>query len=264
MLGILGDVFGGHAAKGLRIESAVCSERGLVRPDNQDSFFKSDEQMVYCVADGMGGGEGGAKASSIVAECVRKAVESHKGDYGERVKSVADAIREANAEIRAYAQKMNYRQMATTATVLMSDPDDATEAVIGYVGDSRVYRFRDGHLAQVTRDHTLAEELKRMARLNIPIGVDGRASRLSHVLTRAVGIEDEVTLDWRRIDLREGDTVIISSDGLYDVLPDDEIRRLLSEGGTPEAVVRRLSDSIVQGGAIDNYTIILLKVGGGR
>ena len=259
MLGILGDVLGGSAAKGRRIESAACSERGLVRPDNQDSFFKSDEQMVYCVADGMGGGEGGAKASSIVAECVHKAVESHK-DYDERVKAVADAIREANAEIRVYAQKMNYRQMATTATVLMSDPDDATEAVIGYVGDSRVYRFRDGHLEQVTRDHTLAEELKRMARLNIPIGVDGRASRLSHVLTRAVGIEDEVTLDWRRIDLREGDMAIISSDGLYDVLPDDEIRRLLSEGGTPEAVIRRLSDSIVRGGAIDNYTIILIKV----
>ena len=120
------------------LDVASLSACGLVRADNQDHFLVNRGRAFFCVADGMGGGEGGAEASDIVCRCIGKAV-ACRTPFPERVHRAAEAIRTANREIRAYAQKAGYRQMATTVTVFAVDERAKDpSAVIGYVGDSRV------------------------------------------------------------------------------------------------------------------------------
>lgn len=245
----------------IALEFAAVSERGLVRPDNQDHFTVHQESGVFCVADGMGGGEGGAKASEIACASISRAA-SDRGDFPERIKRIAAAVREANGEIRKYAKKAGFRQMATTVTFLAVERRTGV-GVIGYVGDSRIYRFRDGELTQLTHDHTLAGELSRRAATRaLANQLDGRAGALSHVLTRAVGIEPDVQTEWRKIDLRAGDMYLICSDGVYDMVAAGGLREAFAAGGTPQEVADRLAGRVVDGGAEDNYTAIVLRIGG--
>ena len=245
----------------MELECAAVSERGLVRRDNQDHFTVHPESGVFCVADGMGGGEGGAKASEIACDKMSEAAAA-RGDFPERIKRIAAAFRAANGEIRDFARKAGYRQMATTTTVLAVERRTGV-GVIGYVGDSRVYRFRDGELTQLTHDHTLAGELsRRTATRALASQLDGRAGALSHVLTRAVGIEPEVQTEWRKIDLHDGDMYLICSDGVYNMVNADGMRDTFAAGGTLQEIVDRLAGKIVDGGAEDNYTVVVLRTGG--
>ena len=247
-----------------RLEVAALSAQGLVRAENQDHYLVNRGRAFFCVADGMGGGEGGAQASDIVCRCLGGAI-SHRVSFPERVKRAADAIRRANCEIREFARAMGYRQMATTVTLFAVDDGSASSAVIGYVGDSRVYRFRGGELAQLTHDHTLAGELsRRRLKRGLSAGTGGRAGVLSHVLTRAVGIEPEVQPDWRRVDLLEDDWYLLCSDGIYDMVPEDELRKAFAAGGTSSELISRIEEMTIAGGAVDNYTMIAVKVGGRR
>ena len=245
---------------GIELEFAAISECGLVRRDNQDHFAAHPDSGVFCVADGMGGGEGGAKASEIACAKVSKAA-SDKTDFPERIRRIASAVRAANGEIREYAKNAGYRQMATTATILAVEKRTGV-GVIGYVGDSRVYRFRGGELTQLTHDHTLAGELSRRAATRaLADQLDGRAVALSHVLTRAVGIEPDVQTEWRKIDLHDGDMYLICSDGVYDMVAAGGLRDVFAAGGTPQEIADRLAVKVVDGGAEDNYTAIVLKTG---
>ena len=255
-------LFGIGKSRAVAVEAASLSDRGLVRRDNQDNLLVGRESGVYCVADGMGGGEGGAKASEIVCAAVAAATATRAGMPG-RIGQVADAIRDANSEIREFAKKAGYRQMATTVTSLILDPGGERSAVLGYVGDSRLYRLRDGTLEQLSHDHTIAGELGRRASLRDSADTgQARSGRLSHVLTRAVGIEPEVQVEWRKIDLAPGDFYLLCTDGVYDMVPGSGIRRAVSSGGKCEEIVAKLRDMIVARGAIDNFTMVLLRIKG--
>lgn len=249
----------------LSVDCASVSERGLVRADNQDSLLIRDDCRVYCVADGMGGGEGGAEASAIMCRTLDKSVVGRL-DFSGRIKAMAAAVHEANAEIRAFARRAGYRQMATTVAMMSLDLDSAAPtAIIGYVGDSRVYRLRSGELARLTHDHTLAGELSRRASVRAAAGKLGAdADRLSHVLTRAVGIEGDVQTEWRRVDLAPGDAYLVCSDGVYDMAGDAGIRDALASAATARDAVSALAEKTVAAGAADNYTMIVLKLGGAQ
>lgn len=243
------------------VDSATFSDRGLVRPDNQDHVLAYGARGLYCIADGMGGGEGGAKASEIACASISRAV-SRRTDFAERVKRTDEALRSANVEIRDYAAKAGYRQMATTAAVLLLDLAEGRQGVVGSVGDSRVYRFRGGELVQLTRDHTMACELSRtIGGRAMSAGISGREHLLSHVLTRAIGIEPEVKPEWRRIDFAAGDAFLVCSDGLYDMADAAAIRAAVAAGGRAKDVVARLAETVVKNGASDNYSMIVVKVG---
>lgn len=244
------------------VDVASISERGLVRAENQDHVFVNRERTTFCVADGMGGGEGGATASEMVCLFMSKAV-AKNGDFGERVKRVDDAFRAANAAIRAYAYRAGFKQMASTATVLMADETDGRQAVVGFVGDSRVYRCREGLLTLLTHDHTMAGELmRRTAGQAMSVEFHGRQHALAHVLTRAVGVEAGVKPEWRKIDMRKGDVYLICSDGVHDMLSSEEIRALLSADEKAQDLVEGLSKKILSAGAVDNYSMVVLKIGG--
>ena len=111
----------------------------------------------------------------------------------------------------------------------------------------------------------MAGELSRRGSMKgLSEGLGLRIGKLSHVLTRAVGIESEVQPDWKKVDLREGDWILICSDGVYDMVSDEGIREAFAAGGRAEDVAARLERKTLDGGAVDNYTMVVVKVGGMR
>ena len=241
-------------------DCAAITDCGLVRAENQDHLVVYRGRAAFCVADGMGGGEGGAKASEIVCGHFTRAVARRTG-FADRIRRVDESVCAANTAIRKFADVAGYRHMGSTVAALVFDAFDSGKAAVGSVGDSRVYRYRGGALEQLTRDHTMANELCRRSRgIVMNSGLSGRASALSHVLTRAVGIEQSVEVEWRQVDFRAGDWFMLCSDGLYDMVDADGIRSAFASGGRPRDVAMRLAAGAVLGGALDNYSVIVVKV----
>lgn len=249
-------LFSKHPRKRIFVDVASVCERGLVRPDNQDHVLVNRRNCVFCVADGMGGGDGGAEASEIVCSTISEAV-ARRTDFANRLRLVDVALAKANSSIHDHAVAHGYAKMATTATVLVLDAEESDNAVVGNIGDSRIYRFRHDKLKQLSRDHTMANELISCTQSSTDAIV--RRS-LSHVLTRAVGVEPELAVDWRRIEVRHGDAFLLCSDGVYDMVDDGELRAAFAADGNASAIVRRISEKAIAAGAEDNFSIVVVKV----
>lgn len=243
----------GRKTGGARLRHAALSGRGLVRAENQDHYFADARGGLFCVADGMGGGQGGAKASEIV--CREVSAASRSGAAAERNASLDACVRAANGAIRDFARGAGYSQMATTVVFLTFDGMGGVHA--GHVGDSRLYRFRGGRLECLTRDHTVAAEMRGAGWKSLAAS---RASSLSHVLTRAVGVDREVEVEWTELDAKPGDRFILCSDGVYDMLDDRRIEFLVSRAKTPSGCCKSLEKDILAAGAADNYTIIAVDM----
>ncbi|MCR5414917.1 MAG: protein phosphatase 2C domain-containing protein [Kiritimatiellae bacterium] len=260
MMEMLKRLCGRKPCRARHYDIAVKSERGLVRADNQDNLLVCRERSLFCVADGMGGGQGGAEASAIACKALDRTVKAG-ADFSERIRAAGASIHGANCEIREFARKARYSRMATTVTVLSIDDEPEPSAVIAYVGDSRVYRLRDGKLEPLTHDHTLAGELSRRPSMRSMIARLGwREGQLSHVLTRAVGIEPDVQPDWRKIDVRPDDVYLLCTDGVYDMVDDKGIEEVLAMKRAASEIADELERRIILGGAIDNYTMIVLRI----
>ena len=225
-----------------KVDVASASECGLVRKDNQDHLVADPKTLVFCVADGMGGGEAGGQASDIICRSIDSALREHVG-FADRVRLVDDAIRRADA-------------------VLISDGKRI--AAVGNVGDSRVYRLRDGKLQQLTRDHTLTEAIlaNRPPQGGRPLA-DIRALALSHVLTRAVGVgQERLKVDWRKFDVKDGDVLLVCSDGVHGAVPPSALSVAVSGGGDAKTILARICSLVVATGAHDNYSAVVVKIGG--
>ena len=246
----------------LELDVACISERGLVRRDNQDNLFIDRRRSVFAVADGMGGAQGGAKASEIVCTRLAEASEGAR-NFEDLMRKSADAISKANHEIREYAYSAGYRQMGTTLVTLFVDNSGRNGAVLAHVGDSRAYRIRGGTLERLTHDHTIAGELSRRSSCRgLLEELQGRAGPLSHVLTRAVGIEETVLADWRRVDIHPGDIYLLCSDGVYDMLPDKALATVCNAPlASAHDIVTHIAKGVLAAGAEDNYTCIVIKAG---
>ena len=246
-----------------KVDVAYTSERGLVRKENQDHVVSDPKTLVFCVADGMGGGDAGGEASDIVCRSVDSVLHDY-ASFADRVRLVDDAIRRADGDIRSVAASAGYRQMGSTAAVLVSD--GRRIAAVGNVGDSRVYRMRAGRLQQITRDHTMAEELlsHRPAQGAKPLA-DIRYLALSHVLTRAVGVGQEpLKVDWHKIDVVDGDVLLLCSDGVHGSVPHPTLLGAVQAGGSAREIVDRIAAMVVESGARDNYSAIVVKIGGAK
>ena len=256
LFGLMGE------SRRFKVDVAFTSERGLVRKENQDHVIVDQKALVFCVADGMGGGEAGGEASDIVCRNVDSVLHDYAG-FADRVRLVDDAIRRADGDIRSVAASAGYRQMGSTAAVLVSD--GRRIAAIGNVGDSRVYRLRAGRLQQITRDHTLAEELAQHSSRSARPVSDVRALSLSHVLTRAVGVGLEpLKVDWHKVDVVEGDVLLLCSDGVHGFVPHPVLLDAVQAGGSAREIVDRIAALVVESGARDNYSAIVVKIGGAK
>lgn len=241
--------FFARKGRGVRFRHAALSGRGLVRTENQDHFFVDAASGLFCVADGMGGGQGGAKASEIVCREI-SSVPRSAGASG-RIAALDESVRAANKAIRDFASDAGYDQMATTVVFLSFDESGGVRA--GHVGDSRLYRFRGGRLECLTRDHTVAAEMRGAGWKSLAAS---RASRLSHVLTRAVGVDREVQVEWTDLDAKPGDRFLLCTDGVYDMIDDRRIEFLASRAKNPSDCCKSLEKDILAAGAADNYTIV--------
>ena len=248
--------FGRETVSLPKLDAVFVSETGLVRKDNQDNVLASVDHGVFCVADGMGGGDEGAKASATVCHELKLMTHVAGATFADRIAAVQSSIVDANAAIFAYANSRGFQQMGTTAAVLLFDQRDATRAAVIHVGDSRIYRIRGGLVTPLTRDHSVGRELSEFAGKQAESFRD-RSNPLTHVLTRAVGVQSSVKSDEREIDVRPGDRFVLCTDGVHDVISDARLG-VFAAGGDLEYAAERLAAEVVKCGAPDNYSFVIV------
>jgi len=237
---------------------------GAVRESNEDAFAVAAHLGLFMVADGMGGEAAGDVASRTAIEQVLRAVEDgettwpidtgiHSPESGPR--RFLAGIHRANRTIHRRAHEdRSLRGMGTTfAGLLLLE----RSAVIAHVGDSRVYRMRDGELERLTHDHSLVNHLIDRGYLR-PDEAAGHPKR--NVITRAIGTREAVEIDTRIADLRAGDTFLLCSDGLHGELDDEEIATILREHADPSDAVGHLIDQAIENGGNDNVTAVLVRL----
>lgn len=234
-------------------QSAGLTSRGLVRKDNQDNYFISKDGRVFVVADGVGGYGGGETASRIAVETVEErwslGVELESNDLEAWMRETAH---EANRRIIDAAQKdVALENMGTTIVIVVVDKDG--ELHIGHAGDSRAVRVRNDEFKMLTIDHSMVMEMHMKGQLTLE---QCRTNIYKHLITRCLGHDDPVEIDYSRFDFLPGDCVVLASDGLADEIPEDEICRLVQECADPGAVCKTLMDTVLERGAHDNTTIV--------
>lgn len=253
-------IFGfGRKKTAPRVRAVIESDVGLVRENNEDHILVDDMRFIYGVADGMGGGADGEKASEIVCAEIAMLVRMQPADFAARMEAVCNAVVCSNEAIWDYSKAMGFDQMGTTLSLLIFDPEDSTKAALCHVGDSRVYRFRGGSVSALTRDHSVGAELGRRFAGS---GFASRSNPLAHVLTRAIGTGDTVSPDWRRITVMPGDRFLLCTDGVHDVVSDERLLELVGKG-TLEEARRSLAEEVLDSGAPDNFSFVVLDVEGG-
>lgn len=235
----------------LRIdEQALRTDTGRQRNANEDSFFV--RAPIFVVADGMGGAQAGEVASKAAADAFDVDLSG-----GPPEQLLRETIEAANRRIHELARADPSRAgMGTTLTATIVNAE-REEVAIGHVGDSRAYRLRDGRLEQLTRDHSLVEEMRRKGQLTDAQAEDHPQRS---IITRALGPEPEVEPDVHTVAAAPGDVFLICSDGLNTMLGEDQIRKLLTSSPSLEAAVRALVDEANRAGGRDNITVLAFRL----
>ena len=234
------------------IRAAGATHVGLVRQSNQDNF--AFREGTFVLADGMGGHQGGEVASF---EATSTILESGK------INSVADMVKsvsKANQAILKRAKKEdNLSGMGTTVCVLSEIVGTTGKKRIGIanVGDSRIYRLGNSELTQITQDHSLVGDLVRTGELT-----QEEAARhpQRNILTRALGIEQDLVIDTWELNPVAGDKYLLCSDGLFNEIDDEKIAQILMEDAELEKIAQNLIDHALEAGGHDNITALVLCV----
>ena len=250
----------------MTIISAGKTDPGKTRKNNEDSYLVNDGMGLYAVADGIGGHEGGEVASRMAIEGLSQIVRercsgadntpahgiSTEGDTAGATLSRAFTL--VNGAIRQAADdNPALIRMGTTMTALLFRE---TTAYLAHVGDSRAYRLRAGVLTQVTDDHTVIADQLRAGLLTPE---QARKNPYRHVITRALGIDPELVVDNRTLEVRPDDTVLLCTDGLTEMVDDETIRRIL-EGASPQEAAERLVREANDRGGVDNITVVVIQI----
>ncbi len=232
------------------------TDKGKVRNQNEDFIYAPDgnDGFFAVVADGMGGHKAGEVASRIVVDTIKDSLES-AGAKNVTIQMLCDALKTANKNVWDEAQtNPHLKGMGSTATVAAFR---GHEVIIGHVGDSRAYLFRDGALSQITKDHSYVQML-------IDNGYITSKQAENHpnknVITRSVGTDDIVDIDTFTVQLEKGDVILLCSDGLNIVVSDEDIEATLSNG--IESAADSLVESALKNGGVDNISVVLAYMDG--
>jgi serine/threonine protein phosphatase PrpC len=230
-----------------QIKVGSATDVGRVRDHNEDGYLVAEELGLIAVADGMGGHRGGEVASTTALDALRIAFLAGA--------AIEEAVLAANAAVHDQSvADPNLRGMGTTITAgALVDGS----LVLGHVGDSRAYLFRDGRLERVTTDHSLVEELIRAGELTV---AEAERDPRRSMITRALGLDSEVEVDVEEIALADGDRVLLCSDGLTNMVHEDELATRLAETDDPQKLARDLVDSANAAGGVDNITVVVIDV----
>ena len=233
----------------LRYATGASTHQGQVRDHNEDGWFASEEQRLWAVADGMGGHENGEWASAVVVSALGKL--RLEGDFEDCCRAIAGALHEANDTIQNEAVASG-KKMGTTAVVLFVR--DRRFAII-WVGDSRAYLLRGGHLHQLSKDHTQVQEMVDLGMLN---PAEARVHPMRHVLARAIGVIADIEVDIILDEVDPGDTFLLASDGLHCCVSDESIASTLA-GSSLDEVTNELVNQALDHGAPDNVTVVAVR-----
>lgn len=247
------------------VQASGMTDVGLKRKGNEDSFSTEDSLGLYVVADGMGGHLAGEVASRIAVELINKsfrrwvAEEAPEDElFGQSDSSLSiegnylfSSVRLANRVL--YEMAMEYAQyhgMGTTVAILFVTP---LLIIAANVGDSRIYLVRDGIIERLSRDHTIVTEQVEMGLMTEEEAVN---SPLKHILTRNLGSAENVEADVFEIVPSQNDRFMLCSDGLTDLLSDEEILELTQNESDPEQLCHQFIEEVLERGAHDNTTVI--------
>lgn len=237
----------------LQWSSAGRSHVGMVRTINEDACLAMPERGLWAVADGMGGHEAGDIASQMIIDALRQVPPPE--DWQSFLATVRTQLRNANERLREEsAQRYQHRTIGSTIVVLLAYE---TQCACLWVGDSRIYRLRNGQLQQLTRDHSHVQDLVDQGFITAE---DARYHPLANVITRAVGSTDELLIDEVIQPLQAGDAFLLCSDGLNKTVSDEEIARLLAHGTSQEAVKAFIHLALMRD-ANDNVTTVVVNIG---
>jgi PPM family protein phosphatase len=228
--------------------AAGLTDPGLTRPQNEDSILL--EPPLYAVADGMGGHRAGEIASRVALdELLATAPRSVD------VRALSRAVRAANRAVIESASKSRGRTgMGTTLTAAMVD---GTYVAVAHVGDSRAYLLHDGNLRRITEDHSMVADLVRQGTITEE---EARFHPQRSVITRALGSDPDMVADVYEVRAASGDRLLLATDGLTGMLPDDYIAELLSQERDPASAAEKLVEAANRAGGYDNITVVVVDL----
>ncbi len=234
---------------------------GMVRANNEDSFSVIEKIGLLVVADGMGGHASGEVASKMAIDVIqdyfsengekKPFVGEYCDEYSEEANRLGSAIRLANMAIHDVSENNSqYHGMGTTVAAVLVN---GRKMSIAHVGDSRVYLIRAGDIEQLTDDHSLVyEQVKK----EIISKEDAETSGMRNILTRALGTMPEVEVDISEMNLIPGDKLLLCSDGLYTMVPDDDIMAVVTAANMPAEACQTLIRMANDNGGKDNITVV--------
>jgi protein phosphatase len=253
----------------MELEAVGLTDVGLEREHNEDAFLLMPEADLCLVADGMGGHRAGDVASGIAVATIAeffRASESGDSTWPYRFdptisfeeNRLLTAIQLANASILRSARNQSTRQGMGTTIVALIASRAKNKMYVCHVGDSRCYRIRGDSIEQLTVDHSLYNEYAQ----SMPeLGEERLASLPRNVITRALGMQEQVKVDIKEIEGQEGDIYLLCSDGLSGMVGDAKILSLIRENGDNlEAALKTLVTAALEGGGEDNITVVLTRV----
>ena len=249
----------------MQVKASGITDVGLKREGNEDSFSLDESLNLYVVADGMGGHQAGEVASQIAVEMITKSYRkwfenetredelfglpdsslSLQGNY------IESSIKFANKVV--YEMALEYEQyhgMGTTVVILLASP---SLIIAANVGDSRLYLIRNGKIERLSKDHTIVSEQVEMGMMTEE---EAETSPLKHVLTRNLGSVENVVPDVFEIEPSNNDRFVLCSDGLTDLVSDEEILQMALNENDPENLCRQFVEKALKRGGHDNTTVI--------
>ena len=242
------------------LSSTSLTDIGLKRKTNQDAILVLQHLGIFCVADGMGGAQGGAEASQYTVGQIENSFlkpETSPSDLSlrDKVTQVKQAVNASSRWIKQRADELGNLGSGTTVVALVFDHACQRDAVSLHAGDSRVYRLRDKKLQQCTRDHSVTQELGFKTERSLP-------SMFRGVVTRAVGLKTKVRMEETYIDVQANDLFLLCSDGLTKMVNDKNLYSYLKEHTATnlELLAEKLVHSAKEAGGDDNISVLLIRV----
>jgi len=250
----------------MEFKSAGGTDVGRLREANEDAFLIDEQRKLYIVADGMGGHQGGGFASKKILELVTGELDrlEQMQDTTQPLKTLEErtltqfrllrGLQRANQGLFDISLKEpNLRGMGTTLTAVQFDERYAN---IAHIGDSRAYLIREAALKQLTEDHSWVQEQVRQGVLTLE---EAKNHPLKNIITRSMGHERDIKVDLLKTEYQPGDKFLLCSDGLSNMVADEEILKIIQENSLKDAVdilIRRANEE----GGYDNISVILLEV----